>query len=255
MICALLVYQDPRLPEPLGRLSPWLDWTGIPVDEVYRRLAGQTNRRIIKTHTPLDGIVIDARVTYIVVGRHPLDSAVSLYHHSANIDRARQRELTGEAEPAVAAPPRPDLHRWLREWIDWDPDPHLYLDSIPGILWHATDAWERREQANVVLVHYEDLATDLEGSMRQLARRLGIEVESDLWPVLVGAATFAAMKNRAETTAPDPADILIDHGAFFRRGRSGEGREALSATELEAYRHRVATRAPPEVLAWLHHGD
>src|SRR6266487_4727030 len=67
MICALLVFQTPDLPAPLTELSPWLDWLITPRDEVFDRLAAQEHRRVIKTHTPLDGIPLDSRATYIVV--------------------------------------------------------------------------------------------------------------------------------------------------------------------------------------------
>jgi hypothetical protein len=90
MICALLIFQTPDLPAPLGDLSPWLDMLVVPREEVFARLEAQDHRRFIKTHTPLDGLPIDGRATYVVVARHPLDMAVSLYHHSANIDRARR---------------------------------------------------------------------------------------------------------------------------------------------------------------------
>ena len=56
MICALLIFQTPELPEPLGRLSPWLDHLITPREEAYARLDRQQHRRFIKTHTPLDGI-------------------------------------------------------------------------------------------------------------------------------------------------------------------------------------------------------
>src|SRR5689334_13144096 len=78
MICALLVFQSPQLPSPLAQLSPWLDHLVAPRDEVYEKLRAQQHRRFIKTNTPLDGLPIDQRATYIVVGRHPLDTAVSL---------------------------------------------------------------------------------------------------------------------------------------------------------------------------------
>src|SRR5437016_2584439 len=78
MICALLVFGTPELPERLGRLSPWFDHLVEPRDEVLARLHAQQHRRVIKTHTPLDGIPLDPRAGYIVVGRHPLDMAVSL---------------------------------------------------------------------------------------------------------------------------------------------------------------------------------
>ena len=73
------------------------------------RLEGQGHRRVLKTHTPLDGLVLDPRATYLVVGRHPLDMAVSLYDQGDSLDRERIRELTGAPPPA----PRPPLKEWL----------------------------------------------------------------------------------------------------------------------------------------------
>ena len=105
MICLLLVFQSADLPGGLDGLSPWLDFLIVSKQEVFARLAAQTHRRVIKTHTPLDGVPLDERATYVVVGRHPLDTAVSLYHHSDNIDRRRIAELTGQ--PETPRPPRP----------------------------------------------------------------------------------------------------------------------------------------------------
>lgn len=254
MICALLILQEPELPEPLGRLSPWLDWTGAPVQEVYARLAAQDQRRVIKTHTPLDGIPLDDGATYIVVARHPLDMAVSLYHQGDNIDRARWRRLTGQSEPTEPPPLRPSLHDWLLAWIDWEGPPEEQMDSLPGVAWHVNDAWTRRREANVLLLHYADLSADLEGQMRQLASRLGLAVPEDRWPVLVRAAGFAEMRSRAEQSAPDPGDILKDRARFFRRGTSGAGTEELAPAELDRYRSRIRTLLAPDVAHWLHHG-
>lgn len=126
MVCALLVFQTAELPAPLAELSPWMDWLVTPRQEVLDRLEAQHHRRFIKTHTPLDGIPLDPRATYIVVGRHPLDTAVSLYHQGDNIDRAQLRQLTGRpaGEPG---PARPQLHHWLVGWIDEDCSPLRHL--------------------------------------------------------------------------------------------------------------------------------
>ena len=252
MICALLVFQTSELPAPLAQLSPWLDWLVEPRDEVLARLAAQQHRRFIKTHTPLDGIPLDRRATYIVVARHPLDMAVSLYHQGDNLDRARVRRLTGQPEPDRAPTPRPPLREWLLAWIDSDADPREEMDSLPGVMWHLSDAWARRTHDNVLLVHYEDLSADLEGQMRRLAERLGVTVPEPTWPDLVDAATFAHMRSRADQLIPDPSGVLKDKAAFFRRGTSGSGRQLLTDDELAHYRDRSARMAPPDLLAWLH---
>jgi methionine-S-sulfoxide reductase len=250
MICALLIFGEPQLPAPLGRLSPWLDHLVAPREEVYALLAAQQHRRFIKTHTPLDGLPLDPRASYLVTARQPLDVAVSTYHHRANLDEARWRQLMGEPEPPAPPPPEP-LHDWLLRWIADDTDPAEDLDTLPGLLWYLTDAWARRGEPNVLLVHYDNLCADLDGQMRWLASRLGITIPERAWPSLVRAARFESMSRNADQLVPAPG-LFKSNAAFFRRGTSGEGHEILSGAEIARYHARVAGMAPPDMLAWLH---
>lgn len=254
MMCGLLVFGTPGLPRPLADLSPWLDMLTAPRDEVYALLEGQQHRRFIKTHTPLDGVPLDPNAVYIVVARHPLDMAVSLYHQGDNIDHDRMRELTGGSEPAADRSARPSLHDWLLRWTQSQADPRESMDSLPGVMWHLADAWARRDEPNIHLFHYDDLLADLDGEMRRLAGLLGITVSDDVWPDLVRAATFDKMKGRAEHLLPNRHGVFKDIGAFFRQGRSGSGTAVLSDDELDAYHARAAELAPPDVLNWLHRG-
>ncbi|MET8045291.1 sulfotransferase domain-containing protein [Micromonospora sp. NPDC005215] len=252
MICALLVLGTSELPAPLTVLSPWLDWLVEPRDEVFDRLAAQPHRRFIKTHTPLDGVPLDPRVHYVVVARHPLDLAVSLYHQASNLDRARLAELTGA--PAPTGPPRPrqPLEQWLPSWVDREVDPRAELDSLPGVMMHLSDAWARRHEPNIELVHYDDLLADLGGEMRRLAERWGIPVPPERWPELVEAATFGQMRARADRLAPDRLGVLRDRRAFFRQGGSGQGRDLLDPSAQARYRERAEALAPADLLNWLH---
>ncbi len=240
-IGTLLVFRSRDLPEPLGRLSPWLDWLVEPLDEVVARLDDQDHRRIIKTHTPLDGLPLDDRATWIVVARHPLDAALSLFHQGDNIHR----------EPVD----RPPVIDWLRAWIEADPDPRRELDSLPGVMLHLGDAWSRRSEANILMIRYEDLIADLPGQMKALAEALGIEIDDGVEPALVEAARFDAMRADAERVAPDPGTVLRDRTAFFRRGRPGAAAELVTEADLRRYEQRAAALAPPDLLAWLHGTD
>lgn len=262
MICALLIFQTPELPAPLAELSPWLDWLIAPRDQVFARLENQAHRRFIKTHTPLDGIPLSPLATYIVVGRHPLDTAVSLYHQGNNINRGRLAELTGAApdQPRPDRPPRTPLRDWLLRWVDSDSPPEAELDSLPGVMWHVTDAWARRADPGlhgpaVLLKHYDELRADLEFQMRRLAGQLGISIPERLWPSLVSAATFEGMRAQAAKQVPDPAGVLKDPAAFFRRGRSGAASEILTEGEIAHYYQRAAQLAPQDVLDWLHQNE
>jgi hypothetical protein len=118
-------------------------------------------------------------------------------------------------------------------------------------MWHLSDAWSRRAEPNVLLVHYDNLCADLDRQMRWLAGRLGITVPEATWPALVQAATFESMRSNADRLVPT-AGILKSNAAFFRRGTSGAGRELLSDEELASYHARAAQLAPPDMLTWLH---
>jgi aryl sulfotransferase len=251
MICALLIFRTPDPPAPLSELSPWLDWILNPRDKVYGQPAAQDHRRFIKTHMSLNEIAIDPRATYIVVARHPLDIAVSMYHHDNNIDTERFRQLAGISDIESHGTSTSSPHKWLVDWFDESATPQGTPMSLPGIIWHLSQAWTRRDQPNVVLLHYDDLSADLDGEMRRVAKRLGISVPEDMWPGLVRAATFDQMRHAADRLQPVP-NVLKDNAAFFHSGTSGSGRELLTAAELDRYHARVRKLASPGLLAWLH---
>jgi hypothetical protein len=237
MICALLIFQTPGLPAGLQDLSPWLEGNFGGRSGIYAKLAAQQHRRFIKTHSLLYEIPADPRVTYIVVARNPLDSTISGYFQRAN---KGHQDL-------------PQTRQWLLGKIDEMGEPDNDLDNA---LRHISYAWERRNEPNIVLVHYEDLSADLPGEMRRLAARLDITVPEDKWPALVEAATFKEMQAAAEQLQPVP--VLRQRGVserFFRRGSSGEGRALLTEDEAARYGARAARIASPELLAWLHRDD
>lgn len=264
-ICALLVLQTPRLDKPLSSYSPWLDMLTRPHETVLAELAAQAHRRFVKTHTPLDGLPYDERVTYICVGRDPRDVALSWDNHIANMDIAG---VLGARENAVGnsditelieqgPPPLPESER-DRFWHFVDNPTPVTEDSatLAAVLHHLSSFWKRRDLPNVVMLHYADLKADLEGRMRELAARLGIEVAESLWPQLVQAATFEQMKRDADKTAPSVTEgIWQSNENFFRSGSSGQWRRVIGEGELARYEARIRELADPELARWAHHGS
>lgn len=246
MICALLIFQTPVLPVPLRDLSPWLDWHINLRDDVVARLEGQRHRRFMKTHRSLGQIPMNPRVTYVVIVRHPLDAALSYYHQILVTESEDQKDRRGPARQ-VASP-----HDALLAWMDAtslaDDSP-----SMKSMFEHLCDSWARRNEPNVILLHYADLCQDLEKQMRGLAARLGITVADATWPSLLNAATFAEMRAAADQI--QPMAHLQDPAKFFRSGKSGEGRQHLSSAEFSRYQELAARFAPPDLVAWVHRED
>ena len=260
MICALLIFQTPRLPASLDQLSPWLDMLTRDRDDVVADLDRQQHRRFIKTHTGLDGLTYDERVTYVVVGRDPRDVGLSWDNHMANMNfetildaRAAAVGLEDIADMLAEGPPprAPEPIDRFWKWVDDAPIPGP--SSLGGALHHLSTFWAAKDRSNVVLLHYDDLKTDLEGQMRMLAGRLGIQVPESTWPELVEAATFDSMRQHADVTAPDTAHaIWRDNKQFFNKGLSGQWRDLLSADDVDRYFRRVAELAPEDLTAWVH---
>ena len=262
MICALLVLQEPELPRSLDELSPWLDMITRPRTEVVADLEAQTHRRFIKTHTPLDGIPNDPRVTYVCVGRDPRDVALSMDHHIDNMDvewflqaRERSAAIDGvEPRPLNRPPPRPDgLHDRFWRWVDDETPSTMVGSSLRFLVEHLQSFREAGDDLEVVFLHYDDLKADLEGQMRALAAHLGIDVPEERWPALVQAATFDSMRSRAATVVPGGgAEHWLDPTAFFKSGTSGQWRDLLDEADVARYAARVRSLASPELVAWLH---
>lgn len=264
MICAMLIFQTPDLPQPLDLISPWLDQVLRPRNSVVADLDAQQHRRFIKTHTPLDGLPFDPRVTYIAVARDPRDVALSWDNHWANMDFDRVLALRQSAvglddlpELMPKEPPaRPASERerfWF--WVD-DPTPPTRTPcTLAATLHHLSTFFAVRNEPNVVLLHYGDLKEGLEAQMRQLAARLAIAVPEERWPALVEAATFAAMKRRARETGPNQTEsVWRDGEQFFHRARHGEWRALLDEADLRRYEARVHALADPDLSAWVHRG-
>lgn len=259
MICALLIFRRRTFPTTLDLISPWLDMLTRPLAEVVSDLDAQQHRRFIKSHTPLDGLPFDEQVTYICVARDPRDAALSFDHHMTNMD---EKAFLAARYMAVG----------LDDLADFSPEtPHIPLASGRERFWQWVDApasrglramvhhlktfWEARKYPNIVLLHYDELKADLEGQMRRLSTRLGIDVPEELWPELVPAATFEDMRAHANEIVPNATEALWhDNTKFFNKGTSGQWRSMLDEEDLRRYRGRIVDLADPELATWIHRG-
>ena len=243
------------------RRAPRAALPAVPVARLADHPPGQGVRRARgaappavhqEPHTRSTGSPSTPRCTYIVAMRDPLDMAVSLYHQGENLDRGRIRPAPRPARARGAAGAPPAAARWLLSWIAEDADPRQQLDSLPGVMAHFTDAWRRRHQSNIVLVHYDDLSADLGGEMRRLAGRLAIECAR---PGVAGPDRRRQLRRHAGRCRSDRTRSVRDPegpAAFFRRGTSGAGRRTAQrrrAGRLPEPRGGIGPARPGPVAA------
>ena len=256
--CALLLFRTPDLPRPLSELSPWVDMLTWPLDELVALVESHEHRRVLKTHTPLDGLPWSPTATYICVGRDPRDVALSWDNHLASMDlgaliTARIAAVGTDGLDIPMTPAETEEGRFW-QWVDADPavtnDPMV---GLANLLHHVGTFWERQAEPNVHLFHYVDMKADLVGELRRLATILGVDIDDDELSELAHAATFEQMKQRADVLAPDTTHkIWQDTARFFDKARTGGWREIADADGPRYHDRVAALRAPAELVAWLH---
>jgi aryl sulfotransferase len=246
--CCLHLVHGGLPPGSLTEVAPWLDQSLEPIEDVVARLEAQPHRRVIKTHTPMDGIPWSDDVTYVGVGRDPRDVVLSFVDHSANFDRERAAELRARAGGGDS--PTPIGFETVRGWIDEDSPPERFGSTLRFTAHHLSQLWAHRDRPNVHLFHYAEMRRDLPGQLRRLAEVLGVDGS----PVDPAGLSFEAMKANAGDTAPNASSgIFRSPEQFFAAGRTGAWRNAFSAEDLDAYERRIAELCPDEELrAWLH---
>ncbi|HJW40915.1 MAG TPA: sulfotransferase domain-containing protein, partial [Rhizomicrobium sp.] len=181
-IANLLVEQSPEQ-LPIWFLSPWLDMRDVPPERVIALLEAQTRRRVIKSHLPSDALPLYDGVRYIHVARDGRDAFMSWHNHVSNYTAEVWAgvDATGLTDETIGRPhPRvpESIHDFYRAWMTEGPEARL-ADDMPAARYFDIERsfWRDRHRPNVLLVHYADLKTDLDGEMRRISAFLGIPID------------------------------------------------------------------------------
>ncbi|WP_206185240.1 sulfotransferase domain-containing protein [Sphingosinicella sp. CPCC 101087] len=235
---------------PVHEISPWLDLRIMPPD-TKATLEAQQHRRVIKTHLPLDALTFSPRAKYLYIARDGRDVVWSFYNHHSNANPLFY-ELINNTPGRVGPPierPDPDIRRYFRTWLERDGYPFWsYWENIAT--W-----WAAREVPNILLIHFNDLKTDLEGEMRRIARFLGCDIAEERWPTILHHCSFDYMKSHAASVAPLGGAIFEEGaGTFINKGVNGRWRDVLSAEEIASYERMAVRKLGPECAEWLARG-
>jgi aryl sulfotransferase len=252
-IVGLLVFGSPE-PRPIMEISAWLDRRfGDALEAVLARIEAQEHRRFLKAHLPLDGLPFYSQVKYIHVARDGRDACMSFHNHGrgfsaqalARLDSAGlEDETIARPYPRTPADPAAFFHQWVSEEI-----------VLTTSFFHLEETWwAARRSSNVLLVHYNDLKADLSGEMRRIADFLDIAIPADLWPELVSAASFEAMRRDGDALmASVAASFQEGSKRFFHKAENERWRNVVAEEDLALYEAKLAA-LPPACARWISAG-
>ena len=223
----------------------WVDAEVVPLDQMTKRLAVQSHRRCIKTHTPFDGIPWYAEAAYIAVYRHPIDVLFSLRKHLANaLGTSPEHPYLGSEDAALQ-----NFVSRAADSGDFD------FDSLASIAGHFHSYTSEPRPDNLLLLHYADMLADARGTIIRIAEHIGASPEPALVDAILDATSFGRMKSQADQFAPfADQGYWRDPQAFFDSAGTRKWAGKLSAQALSDYRERLAGLFDPSQAAWLEDG-
>jgi aryl sulfotransferase len=257
-IVGMLVFRS-AAPQVIAEISPWLDMRLFgPLEPKLEAVEAQTHRRFFKTHLPLDALPIYEGVKFIHVARDGRDAAMSLHNHLLHFSPALRQRLDdlsrGDPKFGDPYPPIPESPAdFFSDWITGGGD----QGDAGASFFHVENTyWQSRMDSNMLLVHYNDLKIDLAGEMRRIAAYLGIEIAEALWPELVDAAGFDAMKTQADVLLPHAQQAWNGGSSrFMNKGTNGRWRDVFSASDLARYADAVNKYFAPDLARWVSRGQ
>lgn len=258
-IVGMLLRQS-AAPVALAEEMPWIDARSRPIEPVLAAVEVQPGRRSLKTHSPLDAIPFYDDLLYIHVARDPRDACMSWHNHTSGytpVVRAMldQNGLNDENIGCAWPMPPSDPADFFRAFLR-DPQfaPHTEF-TIAEFCDLERSYWAVRRRPNVLLVHYNDLKADLDGEMRRIAAFCGVETPPALWPDLVAAADFGAMKRDGAALLPTAA-MIWEGGAdqFLHQGTNQRWRDVATPDDLVLYEAAANEGMSPNLKSWAEHG-
>ena len=212
---------------------PWLEFVPRP-DSVFEDLVavfdqmGDDRRRAFKTHSgpgdlPYQRPGEGPDVQYVVVVRNP-DEAVASIRPFIEAHSDAWFELWQAPKEALVGP---DFATFFSETA---------TTFVRGIFGFVAAWWPLRDNPNVLLTHFSELKSDLEGSVHRIADFLGFDVTDAQWPTILEYTSFPWMKaheDKFELRSVSDVPIL-DPGAMIRKGKVGASAEDGVTAEMSA---------------------
>jgi len=140
------------------------------------------------------------------------------------------------------------IEEFSEQWLASEPRPGDYWD-------HLLSWWEQRDRDDVLLLSYEGMILDAEGTIRRVAQFCGIELDAGLLALTLERSSLGYMRSHdgqfddlLMREAAERHGLLPGGGesSKVRTGGVGGHRHELPARVGEAIDARWVERVPPE---------
>jgi aryl sulfotransferase len=242
----------------LMSVSPWVDARFFPVTkkDLGRFLDAISHRRFLKSHLPLDGLPYFPEVSYLIVARDPRDVFMSLLNHYGAYTDTMYMMLNDGVDRPI---PRYDgddhtlWQKWLTQgWFEWEQEGYPFWSNMC----HTQSFWNFRHLPNFLFLHYQDMKSDLPGTVRRIAAFIDHPVDDRQVADVVRAVSFDKVKAQAVAESSREEGIAFKGGqaTFINKGTNERWKDFLTEAELELYRQTRDRVLIPDCAAWLEAG-
>ncbi|KAG5673429.1 hypothetical protein PVAND_003477 [Polypedilum vanderplanki] len=175
----------------------------------YKFFTEMKQQRFIKTHLPfklLPKSIAEKRAKVVYVARNPKDVVVSYYHLNKLY---RTQGYVNDFQTF--------FKYFINDLLHWSP-----------FIEHIKDGWSHRHDENVLFLFYEDLISDLRGSLIKLADFLGKPLKDEDLPKLLDHLHIKNFKNNPSINCQNLVDVKIlanNAASFIRNGSTAKNSE------------------------------
>jgi len=155
--------------DEISRVVPWINMAHDMGIDIYAPQAA--NPRAFKTHSKLDEVPKGGK--YIVIVRDPCDALVSDYHFLGEMFFDKDSVSLEEFAREDFIPAR-DVHK------------------------HIVAFWQRRKSQDVLPLCFENMKTDLAGTIERVAAFIGIPLDDELRQIVLKQSDIKFMQEHKE---------------------------------------------------------
>ncbi|CAK0790068.1 unnamed protein product [Prorocentrum cordatum] len=126
---------------------------------------------------------------------------------------------------------------------DWDANFKFFTEEQPNFYFGYCAAWwPYRHDPNVLLLHYNDLKSDIRGCLRKIAAFCDVAVPESSWPLIEEKVSLGWMKKNEGIFKYDISSkyytgtvMKQEEGSMIRKGEVGDGRGRLTPEQEKKF--------------------